>query len=165
MPPSLGRGFCLPFLTCSLLFSLWSGLFCCWCLIPMEWKKDTGVKEKVLFWCESYGKLESIELYIGNKLTVRGSVWSSGGKRELRWEGRGGWWWLWLSRGMREFSRAGNIFIGKIGLGKPQWAVAEGRLLCLTSEMLEGSQHSLLVGWRLSWANKGWEGVWSLTWK
>lgn len=26
MPPLLGRGLCLPFLTWSLLFSLWSGL-------------------------------------------------------------------------------------------------------------------------------------------
>lgn len=40
--------------------------------LPLEWivlllvlnpcgttKKDTGVKEKVLLWCESYGKIES----------------------------------------------------------------------------------------------------------
>lgn len=62
---------------------------------------------------------------------------------------------MWLSQGMMELSRAGNIFMGKIELGKPLWAVAEGRGLCLRSEMLEGSQHSLLVGWRVSWANKG----------
>lgn len=133
--------------------------------LPLEWivllvvlnlcgakKKDTGMKAKVLFCCESYGK---IVLYIGNKLTPRGSLWSSGGKRELRWEGRGGWWWLWLSGGVMELSRAGNIFMGKIGVGKPQWAVAERRVLCLRSEMLEDSQSSLLVGWRVSWANKG----------
>lgn len=55
-----------------------------------------------------------------------------------------------------ELSRAGSIFTGEIGLVKPQWAVAAGRaMLCLRFEMLENSQHSLLVGWSASWANKG----------
>lgn len=68
------------------------------------------------------------------------------GKEGIEMGRRGGCWWLWLSQGMMELSRAGNIFMGKIGLGKPQWPVAEGRVLCLRSEVLEGSQHSLLVG-------------------
>lgn len=39
--------------------------------------------------------------------------------------------------------------------GKSTVGFAEGRVLFLRSEMLQGSQHSLLVGWRVSWANKG----------